>query len=262
MSNSKFYEDKIRKLMAVANSPGANANEAASAAAMAAEMALAHSIDIGLIREVEGETPAKVFQEGPRVMGISAGDRSALLAMAGPVASLYGCSVLIHSLMYMRNPAHVADIFFVGQPHNVELSGTWIKYLWASCERSNKEAPEFRGIKRTYKMDRSFRLAFGNAVSQRLYEKLAAMKSQGIKTEASTSTALVVSNWFETERREVAKWMAANMRLGKVSKMNKRDLDYDAMLAGREAGKRVGLNDQIGNRSTSAGAITHDRRGS
>ena len=254
------FADKIRKLMTLANHPGTGAAEAANAAAMAAQLALKHNIDMGKIRETEQSPDDKVFEHGAVAITIFGGDRQAVLYMASGLAALYGCSVLVTP---HRKPSNQSDIRFVGQPHNIALCGIWLDYLWKACVKSNSADPEVKGIKGKprYKADRSFRLYFGSAVGARLYEKLAAMQAQGIKDAESTSTALVVSNWYAQEQREVKAWMAQKMgNLGPVGQSSNRDLDVGAGMAGHAAGRKVGLDNQIGTRaSASAGAISDQR---
>ena len=249
------YADKIRKLLAVANDAAATPGEAANAAAMAASLALQHNIDMGKIHERESSPETKAFARTHKGMAVSAQHRKGLLWMASGVANLYGCSIILTTF---RNPAHAADIYFVGQPHNADLCLTWLDYLANAAQRANREAPELKGLSGAdrYRADRDFRESFGSAVRNRLDEKLQAMKSEGIKGESSSSTALVVSNWFETEKREVQEWMASTMKLGKAtSTRSTKNRDYSAATAGYQAGKKVGLHDQLGTRSQAVGAI-------
>jgi hypothetical protein len=234
---------KIRGLLNLANDASVTMEEAAAAAAMAAELGLKYNIELDSLAT---EAERKTFSKGDVATKITEQrDRQAHIALGNAIAALYGCQVLLRRL------PSFTEMFFVGQPHNIEMANTWARYLWSACTRANRAYAKERTFAtpaERYRADGSFRMHFASEVSKRLYEKLAAMREKG----TGESTALVVVNWFETERKEVAEWMASNMRLGKpMQSRGPMRVDYDAAISGREAGSKVGLSDQIAGKAAS-----------
>lgn len=239
--------EKIRKLLALANHPGTGAAESAAAAAMAADLALKYNIELSQINKMASNAQAKNFARGNPTVEVHGIHRTALINLARGIADLYGCQFLIYKVKSSR-----ASIGFVGQDHNVAMADTWLDYLWAACRNTNSVYNKGQTYATTIDARRaniSFRLHFAMEVRNRLAEKLASMRRG---ETAGTGTALMVVNWFETEKKEVQLWMDANLRLGKASTTRKREIDYNAAMAGYRAGQTTGLDDQIGASSNPA----------
>ena len=226
--------DKIRKMMALANDPGATPEEAANAAAMAAELALKYNIDMASIQIDEAPKP-KEFVVGGYSIKVTPRDRKAGLHLAGGVSKLYAVKLVLTRIK------EYWFFTFIGQPHNVELANHWLNYLWASMKRANSEYHKTLTHRATYAQDGSFRLMFAYTVQARLYEKFEAMQRHGI----SGSTALVVYNFYEKERAEIDAWVKQSMALGKPLKSRAAQLESAAASAGAAAGKRIGLDEQV-----------------
>jgi nucleotide-binding universal stress UspA family protein len=235
--------DKIRKLMALADHPGTGPEESAAAAGMAAALALKYNIDLAAAHAADqAEAQAKNFTRGDAAVTAPGGNRAALMHLASGVAALYGCRFVV-----WQDQTSKCGFSFVGQPHNVAMAGTWLKYLWEACKRADtahRRGRVFAVKGDEYRASMSFRLYFSAEVNRRLADKLASMR-RGDDT-GGAGTALMVVNWFEQERKEVAAWMAENMKLKAAKTAKKRALDSTAASAGHEQGKRASLNDQIG----------------
>lgn len=227
--------EKIRKLMALADHPGTGAEESAAAAAMAAELALKYNIDLALARHV---AEPKQFERGAAAVTAAGGNRAALLWLAGAVANLYGSKNLV-----WQNHTSKCGIDFIGQPHNVAMCDSWMRYLWGACKKSDtafRKSQIYASKPDEYRASMSFRLHFAITVANRLADKLASLKRG---EAAGTGTALMVVAWFETEKKEVAEWMAANLKTKTAKVASRRAMDSDASTAGREAGRNASLAD-------------------
>jgi hypothetical protein len=225
--------EKIRKLLAMANHPNSNPSEAANAAAFAASLAVAHNVDLDAL----ADRPAKVFGQVISSWHFTPGDQGAVWGMANWVSRLFGCRAFVCGKKY---------ISFVGQKHNTDLAHSWMSYLWNSCLRANTEhaRQSAYGSKVIRQQAReNFRANYSVSVCERLKEKYEALRATG---PTSDSRALVVAAWFDAESREVTEWVDRTMRTGTfASRRTAAHLD-SAAAAGREAGRRVGLHDQIG----------------
>lgn len=232
--------EKIRKLMALATHAGTSPEEASAAAAMAAELALKYNIDLEATQAASAPQ-AKVFEEGEIELWITAQYRQCLINLSAGIADLYGCKTVIHSVNHAKY-----GIKFIGQPHNVALCNSWLKYLWDSCQRANvsyNKTRSYDSAAASYRAAVTFRLHFSSEVYRRLRDKLEAMRRGDAP---GTGTALVVVNWYEAEKKEVAQWMADNMKLGKMAKTRGIRIDGAAAVAGHQAGQRASLADQVG----------------
>ncbi len=241
MSDTAKHADKIRKMMALAQDSGATPEEAANAAAMAAELALKHNLDLAQVMQ-EGQPKKKAFTHLYATEGCGPRDRAAGLLLSHGLSRLYGCM----NLVSWAPPTNKYS--FVGQEHNAQLCASWFDYLWRSCERANKEYNKtLRGAGRTAKergaADQAFRLRFAEAVTTRLLQKLREMREKGV--QQSNGTALMVVDWYEQEYREVQEYAATKMRVGKAAKTRTSVRDSHAGAAGAEAGKRVSLDAQL-----------------
>ena len=235
-------DDKIRKLMALANHPGTGAAEAATAAAMAAELALKYNLDLAAVQEATPEQ-RKTFKHGDYATSALPRDKAAHMLLARGVADLYGCKFLI---LTMHNSNKIK---FVGQEHNIMLCNSWLQYLMTAMSKSTAaylKTRMFSDNKEKYRADGQFRLMFAHEVRQRLAEKLEQMRRHGVS--GSTGTAIMVVNWYDQERKEVQAWLDQNM--GKLRQSNTRKksiVDVHAATHGVMAGKQVSLSDQIAN---------------
>lgn len=233
--------DKLKKLLALAEHPNTNPHEAAAAAALAAELAAQHSIDLEALR-VRG----KEFGSAP-VVQYSSRDEMAIGVMGAAVGKLYGCYGTLH-----RSAGAARGMFsYSGQPHNVAMAGTWLRYLWESCKRANREFAVRSGNDRKKReiARRSFRWAFCDIVAKRLIEKLNELNAREM-TASSDGRSIVVGSWLEQERQEIVLWLKEQGMGLEDLKPQKVTMSRNAMEAGHHAGQEVSLQEQIegGNR--------------
>ena len=238
-------DSKIAKLLAMAEHPNSNPEEAANAAAMAAALAAKYNIDLDSVRRVED---TKTFRQDRSGWHTRYRDAEAVSLMGSWVGRVFGCKLIIHT--FRRSQSWYS---FTGQPHNTQLAHSWLEYLWTSCKRANTEHARLSnyGDKDIRQQARdNFRIHYAAAVARRLKQRFDAMQTDGV----SGSTALVVAAWFDQERKEVELWMEQNGEAAPPLKPRDVKLMLDAALAGKRAGEKVGLHDQI-----AAGATTTKR---
>jgi hypothetical protein len=228
--------DKIKKLLAMAHHPNSDPNEAAVAAAMAARLALQHNIDIDSLTE---KAP-KEFVRDALDIDFPRRDDQARIWLMTAVAEMFGVKP------YNVNYGATRRVLYVGQKHNTELAKSWTAYLWESCKRANTEHARRAcyGSREAREEARSaFRFGFCLAVAKRIGQSVQEMKTQGVPE--SGSTALVVSAWFEQERREVEAWVKTNINASKGSTGTRVRGTQEARDAGLVAGAKVSLNKQL-----------------
>lgn len=232
--------EKIRKLLAKAQDSAVTAEEAASYAAMAARLALQYNVDMNVARKSAGMQD-EAISESNVIITCSATDRPAYIALVSAVAGLYGLQCNI----FWRKPKN--EFRLVGKPSSFEVATSWTNYLAAASKRDLKRwkaGQSFPDTKAEYRASRDYTTAYCLAVARRLAEKLHEMKSKGVD-EGAGRNALVVVDYFETQKRAIDAWNEQRGRTRQAKFGHKRGFDYAAARDGRAAGERVGLQDQL-----------------
>lgn len=235
--------NRVRKLLALSESP--NVNEAASAAAKAQELILKYNLDLAQIDTGEDD-PRKDYMHETIGLGVKRGQVTNWRRDLMLVLAKYN---LCKAIPFIGMPI----ISIIGQPHNVEMVQHLYVYLTRQFDRLADE--EWDAVKRnnggkapivysqiagnhTPLHAKKFKSSFGHgavvSVGQRLRD---AMEDADAQT-----TALVVTNEEELER--------AQDRFINPKSLVKRDAgpapDYaSAFSAGVEAGQNVPLNRPI-----------------
>lgn len=234
-------EDRIRKLLAMAEHPNSNPNEAAMAASRAAHLAAEHNLDLDELRR-RGAAPKKEMMRGTGPSTLKRADIDAFGFLMTGCGKLYGAVPT-----FIVGPgSSVVGYYFSGQKHNVEMAIKWTEYLWESCKRANTEhARQTRyGTPRRREEARvSFRYAFGVTVLNRLMEKHREMTKPPAGT--SDSRALAIAHQVVTEYNEAQAFVDSDPNV-KPLKPRERRLQTQAFNAGAEAGKSASLHDQVG----------------
>ena len=229
--------EKIKKLLALAERGGTEA-EAALAAEMAASLALKHNIDLAAVQT--GPMPRNYND-----VQIAIADKFEqwMANIVGGVAHLHGCKHYFSS----RHDKSVAWNV-IGRPNTAEAIKLTVEYLVEATKRFNRQAVMGRGLDKVGRQAfrESFRLACSQRLRVRLREKYDAMTTTDVVAQTSVgSTALVVSNYFEQERKEIALWMEEKGYKLTNKTHNVRDRSDEGRAAGLSAGNRIGLDAQV-----------------
>lgn len=233
--------DKIRKLLALSNSP--NENEATSAAEMAAALALRSGLDLAKIQGMDNAPGAerRIIYEGPFDLWT--------MNCYSAAARLNACY-----FYYTRYSTGNGRYYATGKPEKLEAAQLIGEYLVSAVTRLYKE--EYENLKdrmggRVDKPTRfNFRRTFKYACAQRVNNRSIAYveelkKDDRVAEKVTGSTALVVAHHYETEIME-AKELLEKMGV-KVRLVRSKTRGGLGTAAGRNAGDRVSLNPQIAN---------------
>lgn len=144
---------KIRKLLALSESP--NGNEAAAAAAKARKLLLEH----GLTMESIGKAPGEVGEE---VWRNFAGPRNTIVGLLAATVTEANMCKLIGARNKFQNRWILA-----GRPAAIEAAKAQLDYIYEAMERNAKEKSAGRG--RAWMND--YRLAFVIAIKSKLHEE-------------------------------------------------------------------------------------------
>lgn len=211
---------KIRKLLALADSP--NHNEAAAAAAKARRMLLEH----GLSMDQLGAAPEDVQEEtwrnytGPRLNTSTAG-------LAKAVATANMCDLLV-----ARRPGEGGRYVLVGRPAAIKVARAVLDYLYEAMERDAERRGSGRGA--AWKND--YRRGWIYSVAKR-FEETKRLDDVQERALVLREDQAVVQHMAKYKDRKVGA---------------SREMDSEALVAGLRDGQRVSLAKQVASASTPA----------
>ncbi len=217
--------DKIQKLLSLANSP--NENEAAMAAAKAQELMAIHGIESVEVDNTEADIDRVAIETSGKMPNWKK-------VLATAVATNNFCKCLI---CYNYMGTHVE---YIGTKLHITNATLIYQYLSQAIERVLKANPAPHGYS-TKSWNTNFRLGAANRIWQRLNEKTANMKANGIPT-AGVSALAIVNEWDKHDAA-IAEYLGD-------SKPREKKLNYtsdSAYVAGSLGADDIGLDAQIGN---------------
>lgn len=231
--------DKIAKLLAMAEHPNSNPNEAAMAASRAAMLAAEHNLDLEELR-ARGAAPKKQFGKFYSGLRVKKADIDAMGFLMTGCGRLYGAAPC-----FVTGHPSTVGLYFAGQQHNAELAIKWVEYLWECCKRANTEharQSRYGSSKVREEARKAFRYAFGVAVLNRMMEKHREMTKPPVESD---SRALAIAHQVVTEFNEAKAFLDEDKNLKPVITKQTAMLTR-AFRAGAEAGKKASLHDQVG----------------
>lgn len=232
-ANSVF--EKIRKLLALSKS--ANVHEAATAAAMAQELMMAHKIEMadleittGVVEEAEDVVDQTIDDHGKKT-------QQWRVTLAGALASAFGCK------LYLWGPR----IHLIGTTSNVQTVNYMQQFL--SLEITRLCEDEFRKARseggaleegRVWK--NNFKQGAVSALSQRLYDQRRAQQARFVQT--AQQALVLVRKKEELEAAKVnEQWnkIFGNGR-GRTRSFSGGRASRDAFSRGQAAGRNINLS--------------------
>lgn len=222
MQVSKNVVDKIRKLLALANS--SNEHEAGVASKMAHDLVLKHNISMASVKAATAEFVVDSERAKKRQ----------------PVEQKF-VSQILRDHFFVRTIINKGtwELLFIGRPENVEVA----KYVRDFLIRAFKDLYTIEAKKQGWTYGRN-RNAFYLGVYKGLDEKLRAQKEARITKE--TGAALIVTDKALTA--------FIHSELGKVRDHNPRIAgDREAVETGREHGRNLNIARGLGGDAEGAG---------
>lgn len=232
--------DRLKKLLNLAERGGTE-EEAASAAEMAANIALKYGIDLAT---VQGSSPA-----GPGIK-------------QGYIVTEPKYQVWINNLVMACCALNACQGYWVTSPGNKSVA--WVatgseasvmtvihtvNYLIAATKRLNRSYVKSRALDKSGRKDfrDSFRLAASQRLAWRMTKRLEELRTQdGKAQEATGQNALVVANYFDQQMSEIEKFFQERgLNIVYKPAASKRVASPDGYRAGLEAGESISLDTQV-----------------
>lgn len=241
--------DKIRKVLALSNSP--NENEAAAAAEKVQTMLAEYNLSLSDIKDEDDSADESIV--------IDSGDVTTALPWRRPlalaVAKMYFCDYFYTTVPYTKTndgagnvkySKQASDIHnFVGAVHNVAVARVMFMYLNETIDRLAKEGalkvpPKERSPYRT-----TFRGTCAQRVCYRIAQRMEAGKRGEIKTETGSNLPALLDLYQSWNNRNTAHIKEAVGEL--ITKKSTMAVLHDtAVVDGYKAGDRIGLDQQVG----------------
>lgn len=221
--------DKIRKLMALANRAGTEA-EAALAAARVAELCRKHNLELGAVTLEREEKTASEGRKG------GSGRWEAHRSWLG-----YACNHLFDVAHYRQATVNRAAkiqnswaIVFYGLKANVESATMTFSYLDASVEAMLTAAYKRGEVEGTRAACRAFRMGCASRINEKAREH-ARLQKTSIEGSTECQAIVLVGN-------QLIEAHAAKLHLGSKGPAPAPPADASAWAAGRRAGERVDIH--------------------
>jgi len=234
--------DRIRKLLALANS--ANENEAAAAAMKAQTLLAEHNLseaDLGTVNDEDMVLDGELITDS----------RPWRRYLAAELARLYFCDYFYgfvkesrpnHSRGYRRFDRHT----FVGRPHNVLITKSIFRYLCDTIDRLAIEAANKYPKGSRVSFVTSFRHACAKRLGERVREKW--FESANPLSAQITDANSKLPALYNTEAEKVSAFMkSAVSDLVKHDAFDPKIHSHEGAAAGHRAGGEIGLDVQIEN---------------
>ena len=225
-SRIKKLTEKIQKLLALSQNAGATENERATALKFANGLMDKYSISL---------LDAETFENDPR-------ERSSVLIGSHPwKATVYDAIGKMYGCLVWRTKGATGHVFVVGTESIRNVVLLMGDYVVESIER------EVRCISTSGKRaSTSFKVGASSGVHAQV-SAIIRERDKG-NDELPASKALVLASFYETEKEKNNEFFET---LGmKLTKSPRRTIsDAEAFAQGKSYGKRVSLNNQLGNGS-------------
>lgn len=223
---------KIEALLRLAAKAG-TPEEAASAAAKAAELALKNGIDL----QKMGTAESRSFETDASA-GYAANDTKWIGIIAYAVALINACKGA-----FVDGTDGKAHCQFVGRMGNATNAKVQLEYLVTTVNRLNREHVAGRGFEKAElrRHRHAFRLGAASALAEILKKKYEEMRLSGLPQGAN---ALVVAGYFDQEQAALDAHVGGRYKSKQVSVVNKAS-DREAYMAGAVAAAGIGLDKQV-----------------
>lgn len=240
MTDRNRIIEKIRKLVALSDSP--NENEAMAAMEKAQALLAQHDLQMS---EVMRDSSVADERAVIRVY-VDKESRPWQRRVAWGVAELYFCKYYFKVEQELRGRSiRTVDVHhFVGVQHNAEIAESMYVYIAKTIDRlARSESVKIYG-RQIGSYVNSFRNAAAERIRERIRERIAESRRGGIKTSTGTNLPALASLYDTAAVRNERALREAGIHL--VTRRSKSRIDNELGSAhGRAAGDRINLGDQI-----------------
>lgn len=241
---------KIQKIMELAgNNP--NEHEAASAAEKAQAMLAEYNL-----------TMADIMKAGEQPMSDMCLDASYKtdsykwrLGIGTAVAQLYFCAYFFRPVERNR-PVNNVYHCFAGERHNVAVATLMFRYLVETINRLAREGAKSLPDKERSPYRTTFRQQAALTLRYRLIERKQQAEEGNIQSVETGKNLPALLSMYEREKQKAEDFIATTVGKLKTVKAKLTTFHEKGMEDGREAGKNISLDTQIGGQQKPAGRLT------
>jgi hypothetical protein len=244
MTDKEKLIERIRKLLALANSP--NENEAAAAMEKAQSLLAEHNLNMDEVAEKNATGP-KVTVDSE----LKSHSRPWRRQLGTALAKLYFCDYFFsftyetrkNGFGYQRWDKHN----FVGAPHNVAVAKMMFDYLTKTVERLATESAKRVPAKERSRYVNAFQHGCAGRLRVRIWERYEAARKGTVKTDTGTNLP-ALANLYDQAQALIDPILQS---IGVQTKANNRVrwTDQRGLADGDSAGRNVSLDGQIGART-------------
>ena len=227
--------DKIAKLLAVANGNAAGGeHERDTAMRMATKLLIKHNLSMV---DITGKTKGEARESAEAEHYTDPWRR----VCAGAIARLYFCGFFTSKIAGKQKLMYT----FIGLQSNIETARDIAGYVIKSIDREAKRLRKEQG------QPASFETSFMNAAAGRIGARCDALRAEAeaetqAEQAANAGNALVLANYYDSEKLANDEYVAFTMNIKLKSKPNRlTNLNNDGFVKGRKFGEDLSLNNQL-----------------
>ena len=235
--------DKIRKLLALAGSP--NENEAASASEKAQALLAEHNLSMSDVKSGT-EKGADFIINGDTVTNARPWRRS----LGATIAKLYFCTYFFTTVG--SDDRHS----FVGEKHNIEVARLMFEYLTKTVDRLSRDGSRKVPAHERSGYKTSFRWACSQRLCHRLMDRIRDTSQHETKT-ATGNTLPALASLYDQTKRQLDIYIEQKVGKMRPSRTKAKFHNARGTMEGREAGNSIGLDAQVGGRTSSGMISSH-----
>lgn len=218
--------ERIKKMLALGNDAGATEGERDTALRMAYNLLAKHNLSVS-------DLPSDAVNEARERQDVVISSDRWARSVAQAVGKLFFCRYFYMTTGTSGKDRHC----FVGKQSNVITATYMAEYLIKSIKRESSK----RYKSPTSPEGRSFCVGTTDSIRKRVEEMLK------VDAEGTPGSALALRNVHENEFDANSAWMqAAGLEVVTKKARTDNSLRYGAFSSGREFGKTVSLNQQVG----------------
>lgn len=239
---------RCRKILALAgNNP--NEHEAQRASEKVQEILAEYNLGMGDVAD-KGAEPEKFVIDN----SLSNDSFPWKRQIGASVAELYFCTYFY--TMVGRGRTRKDYHSFVGAPHNVEVVKMMFTYLVSAIESLAREGALSQSLKEREAYRRAFMWACCHRVAVRIADRVAATKAKPTKQEGSGNTLPALADLYDSTKAKLTTFIEGEVgKLGEGSKKGGRTSSRRGREDGDAAGRKIGLDTQVGGSGKAAGLI-------
>lgn len=229
--SKEWVLERVKKLLTLGRDAGATDGERDNAMRMAHKLLAKYNLDMAEAEAIGQAEEARIHTK------VHFYGRPWAKTIAVSIAKLYFCEYVFVTAKRADDVTH----YFFGRPLNVQAAASIAAWLVKSVRKEARSRCPLEG-----EGANAWIRSFCTGVSLTIYKRVAEMMADAAKQTAAPGMSLVLASVYEKEKAKNLALRDATMKTTLKGHHGKRLGDADAIGQGKEYGKSINLNRQVG----------------